>query len=357
MKKIAIFTDNLKVGGIQKSVKNLTERLGNKYEIDLYLFDEDNFYELPKNINVIYNKKPSKIIKFIPFEIAKRILKIDVLKKEYDLSIDFDSYQMHTAVGALSCNSKKKVIWIHNDIVIKLKEEIKYKILYFFFKKKYDYFDAYCAVSKGALDSFMSLKYDDNKEYAVIPNYIDTEEIKSLINEPCDLVVDSHKVNIVSVGRLCHQKGYDLMIQEIAQLKKLREDFHLYIIGDGPLKDYYKEMVAENELSDYITFLGNQKNPFKFLNKMDLFYLSSRYEGQGMVILEAQACGLDTLIPSRLEKYCSNVKGVDNTLEFLKNYQKKKTEKKLEDLKDYNDKITEKLNNLISMGRGKSNEK
>ena len=55
-----------------------------------------------------------------------------VLNKEYDLAIDFDSYQMHTAIGALKCKSKKKAIWIHNDIQIKIKEEFKYRILHFF---------------------------------------------------------------------------------------------------------------------------------------------------------------------------------------------------------------------------------
>ena len=80
---------------------------------------------------------------------------------------------------------------------------------------------------------------------------------------------------------------------------------------------------------------------------MDLFYLSSRYEGQGMVILEAMSVGLDILIPKHLEKYCPPVIGVDDEMLFLKSY-KKNNKKIFNDLKEYNDNITKKLNILFS---------
>lgn len=134
MKNIAIFTDNLKVGGIQKSIVNMLKKIDYKeYNIDLYLFNQDHFYNIPNNVNVIYLNKTNKLLSFIPFDIAYKIYKPKVLKKTYDVSIDFDSYQMSTAIGALKVNSKKKAIWIHNDIPIKLNEEPKYRILHFFF--------------------------------------------------------------------------------------------------------------------------------------------------------------------------------------------------------------------------------
>ena len=74
MKKIAIFVNDLKVGGIQKSIVNLLNMINSQYEIDLYVFDKDPFYQIPKNINVIYLKRPSSLYKFIPFEIVKRII-------------------------------------------------------------------------------------------------------------------------------------------------------------------------------------------------------------------------------------------------------------------------------------------
>ncbi len=348
MSKVALFIDNLNVGGIQKSIVNMLSNLDlTKYDIDLYLFSKESFYDIPKNVNVIYLKKPSKILKFIPFSLAKKIYKPQILAKEYDVAIDFDSYQMSTAIGALGANSKKKVIWVHNDIKIKLQEELKYRILYFFFKKKYLYFDTYCAVSVGALASFRELHNYPNKNYLVIPNIIDTKEIYEKLQEDCPLKLDKKKVNIVTVGRLCHQKGIDIMLENIHELLEYRKDFHLYIIGDGPDKEALIKMVNDLTLNDFVTFLGNQKNPFKYLKSMDLFYLQSRYEGQGMVILEALSVGLDILIPKHLEKYCPGVTSQDDVLESLKTYKKTNHYKKFNNLEDYNNTIITKLNNLF----------
>lgn len=349
MKNIAIFTDNLRVGGIQKSIVNLLNNIDyNKVCVDLYLFDKNMFYEIPKKANVIFLKKPSKLHKLIFFNINKKILKINILNKEYDIAIDFDSYQQHTALGALATNAKIKSIWIHNDIQIKLKEEFKYRILHFLFKTKYKYFNTFCAVSKGALDSFKKIHYNKSAKYFVIPNYIDTKEIKEKLHEKCSLKVDDKKLNIVSVGRLCHQKGIDIMLDNLKKLLNYRKDFHLYLIGDGPQKKDLQDQVKNNNMENYVTFLGNKKNPFKYLNKMDLFYLSSRYEGQGMVILEAKAVGLDILIPKHLEKYCPNVLGVNNILKFLKEYEKSIVSKSFNNLEDYNQNITNEFEKFIN---------
>lgn len=349
MKRIAIFVDNLNVGGIQKSIINMLKNLNKKnYELDLYVFSKEHFYEVPEGINVITLKRPNKFLKFIPFNIVRRIYN-PTIQKEYDVSVDFDSYQMHTAIGALNCKAKKRVIWVHNDIPIKLKEEFKYRILHFFFKNKYKHFDEYVAVSQGAIDSFKTIENHRNKIYTVIPNYIDTNEIKIKMEEKSDIKVDNDKVNIVSVGRLCHQKGYDLMLENINELKENRTDFHLYLIGDGPDKAKLEKLCEIYKIQNFVTFLGNQKNPFKYLKQMDLFYLTSRYEGQGMVLLEAKAVGLDVLIPEHLEKYCPEIKSKKNVLKELKKYRSEKIDKKFDDLKTYNNSITESLDKLFNI--------
>ena len=350
-KNIAIFVDNLDVGGIQRSIVNLLNNVDySKCNIDLYFFNKKNFYDLSDKVNVIFLKKPSVFYKYIPFSISKKILKVDYLDKEYDLSIDFESYQVYTAVGALNCKSKKRVIWIHNDYVMKCKDNKKFRVLYTLSKGKYHYFDTFCAVSEGAMDSFLKLQNFKNKEFFIVPNFIDTNEIKTKLKDDCDLEVDSKKINIVSMGRLCSQKGFDLLLYNIKELLKYRKDFHLYIIGDGKLKNNIEKLILKLKINNYVTLLGNQKNPFKYMKKMDLFYLNSRYEGQGMVLLEAKSVGLDVLIPSYLEKYCPNIKGTNNIINYLVNYKKPKREKKFNDLKKYNDDVSLRINKLFNIG-------
>ena len=58
------------------------------------------------------------------------------------------------------------------------------------------------------------------------------------------------------------------MLDNIKQLSLERKDFHLYIIGDGDEKEKLIERTKKLDLENYVTFLGNQKNPFKYLKDM-----------------------------------------------------------------------------------------
>ena len=348
MIKVAIFCDNLNVGGIQKSLINLLNNFNiNKYNIDLFLFEKNNFFQnkIPSNINVIYLDKFPFITKFMYFNIVKSIFKNKFNFNDYDVAIDFDSYQNYTALGAISTNAKRKIMWIHNDVVEKRKSEIKYRILHYFFKSKYKYFDEFVGVSKGVIEPFKKLNKINGAKFTVIPNYIDTNEILNSCHEKINFDVDSNTYNIVSVGRLCHQKGFDILISEIERLLEYRSDFHLYIIGDGNEKKKLTKIVNEKNLNSYITFLGNQKNPFVYMNKMDAFVLMSRYEGQGMVILEAKTLGLNIFIPKHLEKYVEDIKGYDDPIYELSKATKK--EKIKDKLDDYNNNIIASFERLL----------
>ena len=140
MKKIAIFQYDLGLGGIQKSLINLLNNLNlDEYNIDLYLFSKENFYnvKMPTKINIIYLSPFAAICKIIPFKILIKYKKYHI-EKEYDITIDFNGYSNECAIAALETNSKKKIIWCHNDIVIKSKNECKYNILYNAFKTNYN---------------------------------------------------------------------------------------------------------------------------------------------------------------------------------------------------------------------------
>ena len=349
MKKIAIFQTDLKMGGIQKSLINLLNNIDlNNIEIDLYLFEKEMFFKnsIPKNINIIYLKPQKTIYKFIPFKILKKIKKYEI-KKTYDIVIDFNSYNPSVALAAINTLAKTHIMWIHNDVIRERNNNFKYRILHFFFKSKYIYFDTFVGVSKGVIEPFKKLNKIKNKIFHVIPNIVDTKEIFEKSKEQIDIKISEEKYNLVSVGRLCLQKGFDILINDINEVVKSRQDIHLYIIGDGEERKKLEFSVKEKELNEYITFLGAQPNPYKYMKKMDGFVLESRYEGQGIVILEAKALGLDLIIPTHLKEYIEDVPFSNNIINSLINT-KKKTNKELDTLERYNNNIKIKLYELFN---------
>ena len=98
-------------------------------------------------------------------------------------------------------------------------------------------------------------------------------------------------------------------------------------------------------MEDYITLTGKFNNPFNVMNKCDAFTLMSRYEGQGMAILEAKALGLDIVIPKHLEKYIDDIEGCESVKDGILHLCKHE-KNNFDNLKAYNDKIIEDINNL-----------
>ena len=346
--KIAIFQKDLSVGGIQKSLVNTLNILKDKYEIDLYLYSKNNdFYldKIPSNVNIIYIKS-NKLNQFLPFSLFNSLNKKKYLNKNYDISIDYNGYQNDTACGALNVNSKKKIIWIHSDLEKRYQYDKKYRHLFKLSKKKYNYFDSFVFVSDGVKTAFLKMLEINNKEMTIIGNQIDDLKIQEKAKEECDLVVDNSKYNIVTTGRLVYVKGFDILLNDIKRLTQYRKDFHLYFLGDGIMREKLNDITNDLNLNDYVTFLGNQTNPYKFMTKMDGFALTSRYEGQGIVILEAKTLGLELFISKNLEKYGNGeFTGYENiTLELAK---AKKKNKKMVSLKEYNQKNENELLNIL----------
>lgn len=349
MKKIAVLSRDLNVGGIQRSLCNFLKNIDlNKYEVDCYLYNKNNFYSfvIPDKINIIYLKPRLSIIKFISFNIVKLFSTCKLKNKEYDYVIDYDGYQTDTAIDTILSNSKVKACYIHSNVNIRYKEELKYRILHFFMKGKYLCYNKYIAVSKGVIKPFEVLnKISISDKVTVIPSFIDTKEIFNEAKEPCDLKVDVKRYNFVSVGRICNAKGYDLLMGYLKQLLEYRNDFHFYLIGDGPNRNKLESLIDSLNLSNYVTLLGHQTNPFKYMNLMDGLILTSRYEGQGMVLLEAKSLGLELFMTKNLEQYNHNLVGYEDIVKALKSAKKKVKTK--DDLKEYNDEIKKEISSLL----------
>ncbi|MBR3594311.1 MAG: glycosyltransferase [Clostridia bacterium] len=347
-KRIAFFQNELTVGGIQKSLINLLSNFDyDKYDVDLYLFSEENYWksELPQQLNIKYMKPVSKLLSFVPFKLAKALIKPNFGDcGVYDLAIDFNSYQNSCAVGAIKIPAKKRVMWIHNDVEIKLNNEWKYKFLWTMFKGKFKYYDEFIAVSEGIKEPFKKMSRVSQK-VSSIQNYISIKEIEEKMQvTPENFSVDSDKFNFVALGRLCHQKGYDIMLDNFATALKSRDDLRLYIIGDGEDRQLVENRIKELSLEDKVFLLGNQANPFCYMKLMDAFISTSRYEGQPLNIMEAKAVGLPTYCTKNLEKYAPDIEGYEDIVAAM--ISAEKTDKKPDKLIEYNTTI---LNSIYAL--------
>ena len=124
------------------------------------------------------------------------------------------------------------------------------------------------------------------KNTSTIYNPIDTISILKLSNEECNIKA-SNSLNIISIGRLTYQKGYDLLIPIISKLIKKGLDIHLYLLGEGSERSKLEQIIKEEHISNHIHLLGYIKNPYPIMKQMDLFVCSSRSEGYSLVIAEA----------------------------------------------------------------------
>ena len=97
---------------------------------------------------------------------------------------------------------------------------------------------------------------------------------------------------VICVGRLVYQKGFDLLIEAWKYVSEKHPDWKLDIFGSGELFNELKNKISNNYLDDYITIFPATKEILVEYRKRDFFILSSRYEGFGLVLVEAMMNGL-----------------------------------------------------------------
>lgn len=347
---IALFQYDLGVGGVQKSLINLLNNLDyDKYSIDLYLCESENFFNniLPKYINVIKVKKFSKINKIMPFWIANKVYsKRFKTMPNYDVAVDFSSYQNECAIGSLNIPAHKRISWLHNDVRARIHNDFAFRVRWYLYHQKFKYFDNIVAVSKGITESFHLVTDISNSKITVVNNFVDTNNIVEKSKIQTTIKLSQDKYNLVAVGRLSYEKGYDIMLENFKEAIDIKKDLHLYIIGDGPERENIRKIIQELNLTNSVTLLGAQPNPYKYMRLMDGYISTSRHEGQGISILEAKCLGLDIFIPKHLEKYSYNIAATTNIPKAVATAKRKKHI--IDYLKEYNNAIITNIDRLFN---------
>ena len=132
-------------------------------------------------------------------------------------------------------------------------------------------------------------------------------DLTLFINEKNDqfrkeLNLDSNHLLLGSVGRLSNQKDPITMIEAFCIVIKRFPNAHLTLVGDGELLDEILIKIDQLQLNGRVHLAGNKNDPWKIYHSLDLFIMSSIYEGLGRSITEALSCGVPVV--------CTSVEGV-----------------------------------------------
>jgi glycosyltransferase involved in cell wall biosynthesis len=117
-----------------------------------------------------------------------------------------------------------------------------------------------------------------------------------------ELNLGDDKILIGSVGRLSNQKDPITMINAFDIVSKKFPEAYLVLVGNGPLKDKIVDRIKKLKLKNRVHLTGNKSNPWDVYHSIDLFIMSSIYEGLGRSITEALSCGVPVV--------CTAVEGV-----------------------------------------------
>ena len=138
------------------------------------------------------------------------------------------------------------------------------------------------------LSMFVTLSSEDNDRWIEVKN-------RKFIYNPLsffpDKVSECKTKQVIAVGRYTYQKGFDMLIESWKYVKEKHPDWVLKIYGGGDKKSF-EELRDSLGLQDNIFLEPSTDNIIDKYCESSIFVLSSRFEGFGMVITEAMACGL-----------------------------------------------------------------
>lgn len=265
-----------------------------------------------ENINII--RHPYYKIQIFPFNIFSPIYFIKKLEKFlnknfFDSDIVWSNFFLEAFASCKAFRKKIPIIHINHanaSYLIKLYSSYSNADIFvrFYVRNLFpQYFliekqvmiesEKVVVLSKMRLKEICDFFNLDKDKFIVIPPGIDlqkfhpTDKDMTLLKE---FNIPKNCKIILTVSRLSHEKNLELLINAFNMISK--ENLYLIIVGDGPERRYLEELVKRLNLSKKIIFTGIRNDVERFYQTADLFVLTSKYEGFGLVYLEAMSTGL-----------------------------------------------------------------
>ncbi len=329
---------SLEYGGAEKSLVNLLRELPEeKYQIDLLLFKKkgDFISQLPAYIHLLETPQSLRrlfgplgqagryvVPKLVGTALGKMLRKtrkermayrwqhfykkaIPMLPGEYDTAVAYVGTEVLYYV-ADCVQAKKKFVWIHND----------YRKASYSKQDDAPYFaeiDGIVSVSQDCVGVLKEEFPEYSEKIHCIENITSSAVVREMAEEFVPEEYFSDRINILSVGRLSVQKGFDMAIQACAELKKHGLNFCWFVIGDGDQKQKLEDMIQQYDVADAFRLLGTRNNPYPYIRHCGFLAQPSRFEGKSVVLDEAKILGtpiLATAYSTVADQIQDNLEGV-----------------------------------------------
>ena len=324
MKRICFVVDSIfSIGGVQRVTAVIAKGLAKDNDVSIVTFDKQDMQNTElyglKEADITYRfvsyPKISKINNFICKAYSWWYLKIQLQAKwcsdlyahssfpsklqnilltelkqgQYDVIIG-----VHAPLAARLATLKRQlpsikcIGWLHNSFEALFGEKSHY---YIGAKRCRHYVYQF-----RKLDDVVLLCYHDaNNYHDYDPKFKPTVIYNPLTLVPAEASSGTSK-RFLAVGRFSHKhKGFDLLIKAFSIFAKNNKDWNLDIVGEGPEEKLYRELIKEHNLEERITIHPFTNNVQSFYSNAQIYVLSSRWEGFGLVLVEAMAHGLPVI--------------------------------------------------------------
>lgn len=308
--KILIVITKSELGGAQVFVRNLARGLKASGE-DVtvaggpgeYLPEELKAFGIPfyrfKNLERSYN--PLKIFKF------SQEFK-DYVEREKFTVVHLNSTNALIGVWSLAkAKIKPRVIFtIHGLSYLDSNHQTNFLVraaYKLFFKLAWRKVDNLVFVSRlnyqSALNRVLAKKGEIIYNGIDLPEdyFLSRVEARKYLSEKIDLTPSDLADFYIygSVGRLAYPKNYEFLINAYREVKKIKPNAKLILIGEGPERAKYETLIKSYRLEKEIYLLGEIQEAGRYLKAYDLFVLPSVYEGMSLSLMEAVTAGVPAL--------------------------------------------------------------
>jgi len=291
-------------GGTEKVLSSKAAYLAGKgHDITILISDQHNkpyAYGLPKNVTVRdlkitgYLKNKLKGADFLRNIITLRkiyskevaIINPDiivVLERGYE---DFIIPYIHTKIPKVREYHTSRKASEFFESSMPLIQRLKAKMVRLFYEKQYRKYDKFIILTQKDASSW---RHFDNVE--IIPNMVENVESEIQV----EFVQKSKK--LIAVGSMvADRKGFSETIKIWSELAPKFTDWTLHIYGDGPYRNIYEKQIKSLGINRQIFLEGVTDKIDEKYKESQIFLMTSKGEGFGMVIIEAQQNGLPVIV-------------------------------------------------------------